>query len=642
MKVFGKIILVQLLVFCLKAEAQREVLSPLNDNSILKQYSLNNTKSKAALRTTAGSIDLPFADDFYPLGIYPDASLWADSNVYINTHYPVNPISLGVATFDGLNKNGLPYNTSPFVRGIADILTSKPINLSGLNAGSNVYLSFYFQPKGNGQLPENSDILFIEFLHPADGWVQIWQSPNITDEMTTSFTKVFLSVEEAYLYDGFQFRFKNIAALSGNNDHWHIDYVELDKDRNPVIEQNIPDVSFQSGEANILKRYFTMPYSLIDSNEIADTHKVVVKNNFPLSAVDITDRYSAEFTKPNQFILNFEGGLDFLANQEERTLAYPMFELPELVDDDTVNLEILYRFRVSLEDSLNPLIIRNNNLTVTKQFSNYFAYDDGTPERAYQLEYGTTTSGSIAIEYYSAKETKLRGVRFHVANYNTNLNNALFSIQAWKKIGKNAEEKDSLIYEQPGLKISEFTKENGNSINDFYVYALNEGGILTGDSVLNVKDTFYIGLTIFRLSTETLSHLPLGYDVNNSSKIYNFYKSPQDNQWIPSDFEGSIIFNPIVGKKLDDEFITPVQTPETEYLKLYPNPATDRIRLDGFNSTKHYKARIYSIEGRVVKELLLTGDGSINVKSLIQGYYIVEFYDQSNLISGRARFIKAN
>lgn len=644
MKKIVTLIFLLLSTFAFLLNAQSEFLAPLLENSIIIQ---NNKKEKTKapeLRTTAiTSLNLPFSDDFYPNNIYPDASLWEDSNVYINMHYPINSISLGVATFDGLDKNGLPYSTNSNTIGIADFLTSKPIDLSSLDASANLYLSFYFQAKGNGQSPEDSDKLLVDFLHPTNGWTEVWQSPNVDSALLVSFRKVFISVEESFFSDTFRFRFKNIARLSGNNDHWHIDYVELDRDRNPIIEQNLPDVSYQSAEGSILKRYFVMPYNLIDSSEIADSHSVVVKNNFPLSAVDIIDRYSAKLTVPNLPIINFSGSLDFLSSQQVKTYNYSMFDFPQNITEDTVSLEILYQFSVSLEDSLNPLIIRNNNLTVIQEFGNYFAYDDGTPERAYQLEYGNSSEGSLAVQYFTPKPTILRGVRFHVANNNTNLNNTLFSIQVWKQITKGENSEDELLYNHPNLNINDLTKEFSNGLNDYYVYALDSFWIQSSDTVVSISDSFYIGITVTRLGNESLSQLPLGFDVNRSSKGSNYFKFPQDNVWLASSFDGSIIFNPIVGKRISNEYlITSLLESNIQEVRIYPNPATDKIRISDFNTDKIRKARIYSIDGRIAKEQLIETEGLIDVLSLQQGFYIIEFYDQNDNVHARARFIKSN
>jgi hypothetical protein len=90
------------------ANAQ-EIVSELKYNSALIAASkIYHPKLRGS-----DTLNLPFIDDFsnakvYP---YPDPKLWTDKYVYVNTTYPVNPISIGVATFDGLDPNGMPYDT---------------------------------------------------------------------------------------------------------------------------------------------------------------------------------------------------------------------------------------------------------------------------------------------------------------------------------------------------------------------------------------------------------------------------------------------------------------------------------------------------------------------------------------------------
>ena len=111
----------------------------------------------------------PFLDDFSKDNIYPDASLWLDSNVFINRDYPIAPPTLGVATFDGVGKSGLPYDTtaSSTSSDSADMLTSKPINLGLFTSADNIYLSFYWEAMGRGNRPEPVDSLVLEFLNPS-------------------------------------------------------------------------------------------------------------------------------------------------------------------------------------------------------------------------------------------------------------------------------------------------------------------------------------------------------------------------------------------------------------------------------------------------------------------------------------------
>ena len=73
--------------------------------------------------------------------------LWTDASAYINRTFPLNPPSIGVATFDGLNEVGLPYNFDIPLRVVADYLSSVPLRLGSL-PDTNVFFSFFYQPKG--------------------------------------------------------------------------------------------------------------------------------------------------------------------------------------------------------------------------------------------------------------------------------------------------------------------------------------------------------------------------------------------------------------------------------------------------------------------------------------------------------------
>ena len=55
---------------------------------------------------------MPFFDDFSDYVGFPKSSLWIDNDVFVNRSYPINPINLGVATFDGLDSLGNPESNS--------------------------------------------------------------------------------------------------------------------------------------------------------------------------------------------------------------------------------------------------------------------------------------------------------------------------------------------------------------------------------------------------------------------------------------------------------------------------------------------------------------------------------------------------
>ena len=74
-----------------------------------------------AFRIQKDTIKLPFLDECSYDGPYPSATHWLDLDPFINKEMAESPPSVGVATFDGLNSEGMPYGGDP---GVSDYLTS--------------------------------------------------------------------------------------------------------------------------------------------------------------------------------------------------------------------------------------------------------------------------------------------------------------------------------------------------------------------------------------------------------------------------------------------------------------------------------------------------------------------------------------
>jgi hypothetical protein len=198
-------------------------------------------------RGGGSSLSLPFFDDFsrYSLptddpNIPLDWQMWEDDDIFINGTFPVGPPTIGVATFEGLGPDGYPYDfTDENSYGGADTLTSLPINLAGFEAGDNIYLTFFYEPGGLGNNPDSQDSLVVEFFSPfgAGEWFRQW---GVAGNNNVTFQQVFLPISaEEFLMDGFRFRFRNYATLSGNADHWHVDYVIVDDDIDPLTTYSI-------------------------------------------------------------------------------------------------------------------------------------------------------------------------------------------------------------------------------------------------------------------------------------------------------------------------------------------------------------------------------------------------------------------
>ena len=140
---------------------------------------------------------------------------------------------------------------------------------------------FYFQSKGIGDTPEISDTICLELLNDTLGWEMIWYS--ISDTSMTSFKKIVHVIDDSrFMHNKFQFRFRNYATVSGNFDHWHLDYIKLDNFNSITDTLYLDDVSFVYNSPSILKRYSRMPLNHFigyENDEIKDSIDVLLRNN---------------------------------------------------------------------------------------------------------------------------------------------------------------------------------------------------------------------------------------------------------------------------------------------------------------------------------------------------------------------------
>ncbi|MBT7481162.1 MAG: hypothetical protein HN677_02075, partial [Flavobacteriales bacterium] len=91
--------------FCVLSQLSfsQEVVSNLISNSEI-------SKNKRIISINKSDLSIPFIDDFSSTSTIPDSVLWEDNSVFVNRNYGVNPITIGVATFDGLDANGRAYD----------------------------------------------------------------------------------------------------------------------------------------------------------------------------------------------------------------------------------------------------------------------------------------------------------------------------------------------------------------------------------------------------------------------------------------------------------------------------------------------------------------------------------------------------
>jgi hypothetical protein len=166
----------------------------------------NKTGQKSSGSARIQALSLPFFDDFSTTATsHPDSAFWMPgSGVYINNSLATTQPSVNMATFDGLDGNGVPYNyTSQLAQGNTDTLTSLPINLAGMTPADSVYLSFYWLAKGLGELPDDNDTLRLEFLGQDQQWVSVWAATGPLSRLSIRFSCTVIFSSGSGLMEGF-------------------------------------------------------------------------------------------------------------------------------------------------------------------------------------------------------------------------------------------------------------------------------------------------------------------------------------------------------------------------------------------------------------------------------------------------------
>jgi hypothetical protein len=603
----------------------QEKLTPLPSNLLLK----NNTPNHSAKRQI---LNLPFADDFNQTSYFPDNSKWADNDVFINNTYPINPPTLGVATFDGLNSAGVPYDSYNNSFGKADQLTSLPIDLSSFQESDNIYLSFYWQVGGLGELPESGrDYLIVEFLDADQKWNQVLKI-NPTDTVNP-FKQEFIQVKSAFLKDQFQFRLVAFGNLAGNSDHWHIDYVLLDKNRNPEFESSVSDVAYSKGNGGYFKNYYQMPFKHFLPEYLKDTISVQVKNNF-LNTVDIVDNFEVNNLSTSQNITTYKGPSIDIASRETLTYFYPGLDLSSVVPtSDTTELEVRYFFQTSSENTSPAFVRANNELKEKIIFANAFAYDDGSAERVYRLE--NYNYGKVAVKFHASVMDTLRAIRIHFPyfpNYTTTETNPYFNIAVYKSLDSITGENDNVIYKELLVQKENFNIPSDEVYNGFGYYTINPD-LNDGKDYLLVDGDFYLGIEY-----EKGNDVDLGFDLNQAHPKEMWYNTGYG--WYSSQFPGSIMINAIMGKPLGGKY-TPIEenSGNNHSISIYPNPTQNQLFIHtDYNISLSYN--IFNPAGAQLISGQIQPNQLINVNQLSQGMYILQLTGIDGNYIGQAKFIK--
>ena len=582
-------------------------------------------------------VSLPFFDDFTNQGKYPDASKWQSRDVFVNSGFPKLPVNYRAATLDVIDEFGEVYSNGSSNPFIADSLMSVKIRLDSLNgqalsaARDSLYLSFYYQPGGYGNCPDRDDSLVLHFgygyndtvydsvsqhevIERKTAWKWMWATPGQSLDTFVSaddfeknklFKQVLIPITDSCFYvEDFRILFYNYGTLPttvypndrSNTDHWNIDLVRIDR-RDKLSEYNAVGISEVS--KSLLKRYQAMPYKHFKDNPINEYDNTValglsnMYNNWRLVdySCEVEDnnsswRYVSDIMQMGVGSYNNDGViLD--------TVVMENFIYPYNLDTDTTSFTI--KHKVSAMDPVSGEI-KSDSVVYHQGFYNYFAYDDGTPEKGYGLVPDDTY---MAVQFKVSRLDTLGGVQmlfnrtFNDANYN------FFDIVVWRdNNGKPGEIIYTLEDQRP--------EWDDNLIYNFSYYKFDE--------IVKVNSTFYVGLR-----QQYTKSINIGFDSNHDNSMYNFYDAGEG--WKNSSFPGSIMIRPVMGA--NPYFIGVDEYQEVEEsLAVYPNPAQNVLHLEGINSNNCKEVVIYDLTGRAVKHYDYCEE--LNVGDLTNGVYMLK------------------
>lgn len=554
---------------------------------------------------------------YYVESVAADTNIyWQDLNVYHNYTYAKNIQTLGVASFDGLDETGYPYDfSSVSAKGEADVLTSKPINMSGLIADDSVYFSFLVEPGGYGEVPDADDSLVLQFWSPlTQEWKTVWKKTGYTSNV---FEMQLVRITSGiYFQNGFQFRFKSYGSLTGSLDVWHIDYVYLNELR-PLPSTLLHDWAYSNPAQSFLKDFTSVPWPHFEFDPPAFYKDTVITKAYNSDNNDLPPA-SSEMYMNLYFGDNLIDSIPFqntFQSSDAPALSYQdvKYAIPSPIWFDTLLADTCADFKIVQVISTNGVqgteLLDNDTLRHTQHFSNYYSYDDGTAEAAYGL---VSAGAKLAYQYTLAPglADTLRAVSMHFSPNTHDVTTSAFFLQIWEDDGG---EPGDLIYSTDSIVPTLYYPSYSAGNNGFVEYVLPKKIVVSG--------TYYIGW-----KQSGADRLNIGFDKNINHQDKIFYKT--SSNWSNTIYQGSLMMRPVFVS--DKDILLSVEENDVwnPEISVYPNPASTLFNIGG-EVEEIERIELYDLQGRVLTSELMTQQ-TFSVQNLPDGVYLIRLYNPDN------------
>lgn len=519
---------------------------------------------------------------FFAHEVNPDV-YWMDVSAYHNYTHAVNPWTLGVVTFDGLDETGYPYAINTTQTGYADYLTSKTINLSGYNPNDSIYLSFLVQRKGFGDEPEAQDSLVLEFYDKnSDEWNRVW---SINGGPLGDFKVGHLKITNAaYLTDGFRFRFKNYGGLSGMLDEFHLDYVHL-RNGSGYQDTLFKDFAFVYNTGSLIEDYTEVPWEhwVNDPTHMNSAVKVSVRNGSNIPENNMNGTVKVDFAGTTEGTFVMQGAtLSGALNYAPRTTVASVHDFSTAYTFSTTPASTTKTFDIIANAGAQFPNLTLNDSSYTKQvFENVYAYDDGSAEAAYGI---SQVQARLALKFQPYQADTLLGVRMCFVPTVKDLSNKLFLLTVW---GDNNGVPGSVLYEDQFFYPRTPIYEDGRGVYTDY---------LLKDTRLPLNGgAFYVGMR--QIDADPLN---IGFDKNTPNVGNLFFSLNAGATWTMASSPGVPMIRPIILTSDNVNLGADELVKEEIDWNVYPNPTTGIVTINWRSENEFPGAVLVDSQGRTI------------------------------------------
>lgn len=597
-------------------------------------HTITQKKSTQARFEDDTPLSLPFWDDFSQSKVSPDSLLWEDSqDVAISSTTAIDAISFNTVVFNGIKADGSPHSIVAFQAGDTDILTSRQIGLSTHTPSDQLYLSFFYEKKGNGEIPNNNDGIRLEFMNQDSLWVSnIWQITGEDVVEIDTFFQILIPISDPQFFsDKFRFRFVATGRQTGLFDTWLIDYVYLNDGRSST-DTEYPDRTFTKPLSSTFKDYYsipinhflTSPQTLLDS---VGSQFVILGNEtsvFPhevnAQIIHITESQDTITNIVQQLLTENDRNKNITGLDE--ILLHKDFRVDSLIDASVIPTTAIYaelKFELmgtwTMADNISTIhggIDFRINDTIRNTFilDNYYAYDDGTAERGA----GVNNTGSLLAYKFGKPNTDPDGISAMDIYFPKAIQDNQFGKQVTLKVWSN-----SNGFPSDELYSQDILIQRIDTLDQFYRYEFSQE--------VAVTDTFYIGW-----EQKTADRIFAGLDKNTNSSDRIFFNITGDWEQNANDITGSLMLRPVFGDVDIDNTVAAVDKNIFEAsINIFPNPTSGTMYIQG----SYDWIDILSLNGKRVNVGIIEEDGrtEVNMYGLPYGMYIVRLRKDGQVIS---------